>query len=105
MNKRPDLVKWRMACLDKKGGVLGIKSLAIFNKALLLPMKLAFVNERDVFWNQVVRGKYEEEQGGWCTKIVSNSYGVGVWKAVRKECNILAGKMSFAVGNGKRVLF
>ena len=36
--------------------------------------------ERDAFWNQIIRGKYGEEQGGWCTKFVSASYMVGVWK-------------------------
>ena len=64
-----------------------------------------FSNEREAFWNQVVRGKYEEEQGGWFTKIVKDCYGVGVWKTIRKEWNIVAGRMSFAVGNRRRVPF
>ena len=77
---------------------MGIKSLAAFNKAVLCKWSWCFMNEKEFFWNQVVRGKYGEEQRGWCTKIVKDSYGVGVWKAI-KEWNIVAGRLSFAVGN------
>ncbi|RVW53546.1 hypothetical protein CK203_092382 [Vitis vinifera] len=44
-----------------------------------------FANERGVFWNQVIKGKYGEEQRGWCSKEVKGGYGVGLWKAFRKE--------------------
>ena len=77
LEQRSHLVKRRMICLCKGGG-LGIKNLAIFNKVLLCKWSWHFASKREAFWNQVVRGKYEEEQGDWCTKIVKDSYGVGV---------------------------
>ena len=32
-------------------------------------------------------------------------YGVGVWKELRKVCDLVAGKMAFEEGNGSKVLF
>ncbi|RVW79796.1 hypothetical protein CK203_047617 [Vitis vinifera] len=50
-------------------------------------------------WNQVIRGKYGEEQGSWCSKEMRSGYGVGLWKAIRKECHVLSSRISFMVGN------
>ena len=43
------------------------------------------------------KGKYGEEQGGWCSKEVRDGYGVQLWKAISR--------LSFVVGNGQRVKF
>ena len=40
---------------------------------------------RGVFWNQMIREKYGEEQRGWCSKEVRDGYGVGLWKAIRRK--------------------
>ena len=42
---------------------------------------------------------------GMVHKEVRAGYGVGVWKAIRKEWNLVADKISFVVGEGNRVLF
>ena len=73
-----------MACQDKKRGGLGIKKLSTFNKALLCKWSWRFMHEKDAFWNQLIRVRYGEDQGGWCTKVVRAGYGVGVWKEIRK---------------------
>ena len=36
---------------------------------------------------------------------MKDSYGVMVWKAIRKEWNLVPGRMSFVVHNRRRVLF
>ena len=46
-------------------------SFSTFNETLLCK----WTNEREAFWNQVVRGKYKEEQGDWCTMVVKDGYG------------------------------
>ena len=61
--------------------------------------------ERDTIWNQLLRAKYGEDKGGWRTKVERAGYGVGVWKAIRKEWDLIIGKVAFAVGNGSRVNF
>ncbi|RVW84965.1 hypothetical protein CK203_039502 [Vitis vinifera] len=44
-------------------------------------------------------GKVWEEQGGWCSKEVRGGYGVGLWKAIRREWDVVSCKLSFVVGN------
>ncbi|RVX18485.1 hypothetical protein CK203_006665 [Vitis vinifera] len=61
-----------------------------------------FANERGVLWNQVIRGKYGEEQGGWCSWDVREGYGVGLWKAIRKLGHIVSSRLSFVVENDQR---
>ena len=57
------------------------------------------------FWRQVISGKYGEEEGGWCTREVGEVYGVGLWKAIRKEGDMLSCRVALLVGNGRRVRF
>ena len=53
----------------------------------------------------MIRGKYGEEQGGWCSKEVRDGYGVGLWEAIRKEWHVVNSKLSSMVGNGQSVKF
>ena len=62
-------------------------------------------NEREVFWKQVISHKYGEEDGGWRSRAVSERYGVGLWKAIRKERIYLSGRLAYQVGNGQRMSF
>ena len=32
--------------------------------------------------NEVIRGKYGEKEGGWCTLAARGGFGVRVWKAI-----------------------
>ena len=36
---------------------------------------------------------------------MSERYGVGLWKSIRKEWNYLSGRLAYQVGNGQRVRF
>ena len=33
----------------------------------------------------MIRGKYGEERGGWCSWEVRDEYGVGLWKTIKNE--------------------
>ena len=61
-------------CLSKKKRGLGVKCLSTLNKALLCKWNWWFANEREALWNQVIRGKYGEERGEWCSREVR-----GIW--------------------------
>ena len=74
LERKPHLVRWELMCLSKKKGGLGIKCLSTLNKTLLCKWNWLFVNERGALWNQMIRGKYREERGGWCSWEVR-----GVW--------------------------
>ena len=82
-----------------------VKSLSTLNKALLCKWSWRFAKERRALWNQVIRGKYEEENGGWCSRDVREGYGVGLWKTIRKFGHLVNSRFSFVVGNGQRVSF
>ena len=76
-------MSWKIICAAKKDGGMGIHSLSILNKALLGKWLWRFANENDPVWKQIISRKYSFQEGGWCSKGVRDSYGVGVWKAIK----------------------
>ncbi|RVX11415.1 LINE-1 reverse transcriptase-like [Vitis vinifera] len=105
LERKPHLVRWKVVCLSKKKGGLGIKCLSILNKVLLSKWNWRFANEREALWNQVIRGKYGEDRGGWCTREVREVHGMGLWKGIRMDWDLVGARTSFSVGNGRRVRF
>ncbi|RVW14439.1 hypothetical protein CK203_090793 [Vitis vinifera] len=83
----------------------GIRSLAALNKALLGKWNWKFAIEKNSLWKQVIIDKYGEEEGGWCSKEVKGAYGVGLWRAIRKDWEIICSRSRFIVGNGRKVKF
>ena len=55
-------------------------------------MELALYVRTNALWNILIRVKYGEDQGGWCTKMVRVGHGVGVWKELRKGWELVVGK-------------
>ena len=53
----------------------------------------------------MIKRKYGEEQRGWCSKEVKGGYGVGLWKSLRKDWDVVRSRLFFVVGNGQRVKF
>ncbi|KAJ9675675.1 hypothetical protein PVL29_024544 [Vitis rotundifolia] len=78
LERKPHLVRWEVVCLSKKKGGLGIK---------------------------LIRGKYGDNRGGWCSQEVREAHGVGLWKGIRMDWELVGTRISFSVGNGRRVRF
>ena len=76
--------------LSKEKGGLRVKCLSNLNKALLCKWNWCFANKREVLWNQVIRGKYGEERGGWCSREVREAHGVGLWKGIRIDWDFVS---------------
>ncbi|KAJ9683301.1 hypothetical protein PVL29_019053 [Vitis rotundifolia] len=74
------LVKWEVVCSDKNKGGLGLRKLALLNKALLGKWIWRFACEKDNLWKQVITAKYGQEGLGWRSKKANGAVGVGVWK-------------------------
>ena len=87
-----------------KGG-LGSRKFSILNMALLCKWSWCFAAERESFWKLIISRKYGEEGGGWISREVRESYGVGFWKEIRKEGVLVFKNVSFTVGDGRRVKF
>ncbi|RVW83840.1 hypothetical protein CK203_041829 [Vitis vinifera] len=66
-----------------KGGGLGVRNLALLNKALPCKWSWHFAVKRKALWRQVIRGKYREEKmdgslKAWVEDVSNHSKG-GVW--------------------------
>jgi hypothetical protein len=61
--------------------------------------------ERDAYWRKVVEIKYGSMWGGWCTVEGHGSYGVSVWKSIRKDWGCFVPFISYRVGAGDKVQF
>ncbi|RVW49084.1 hypothetical protein CK203_084403 [Vitis vinifera] len=86
---------------SSRGG-LGIRNLVVLNKALLGKWNWRFVVERHSLWKQVIIDKFGVEERGWCSREARGAYGVGVWKAIRKDWESIRFRSRFVVGNGRK---
>ncbi|CBI24109.3 hypothetical protein VitviT2T_017099 [Vitis vinifera] len=105
LGNKPQLVKWDIVCLDKRKGGLRVRCLNSLNMALICKWIWCFYKEMDAFWRKVFCGKFGELEGGWCSKEVRGSYGVGLWKAIRLLWELVSSRTLFVVGYGRRVKF
>ena len=53
----------------------------------------------------MVIGKYGEEEGEWCSRILIEGYGVSLWKAIHCGWKGIYDNIAFRVGDGKKVKF
>ncbi|RVW28185.1 hypothetical protein CK203_117473 [Vitis vinifera] len=61
-------------------------------------MKLALYEGKGAFWNKVINRKYGEEDGAWRSHKVKDGHEVGLWKAIRKDWDILSRKVAYSIG-------
>ena len=99
------LVSWRKVCKPRVEGGPDIQNLSILNKALLGKWSWRFMSEGEPLWKKVIIGKYGVEERGWCSLEARDSYGIGLWKAIRKGWEAFKSKISYVWGNKRRVKF
>lgn len=75
------------------------------NRALMGKWLWRFAMEMDALWRKVVAIKYGSMSGGWCSEEARGSFGVGVWKCIRRGCDAFASHVRYEVGDGSKVLF
>ncbi|RVW92931.1 LINE-1 reverse transcriptase-like [Vitis vinifera] len=68
MEGKIHLVNWEVVCTDKEKGGLGLRKLAILNKALLGKWIWRYACDKDNLWKQVIKVKYGQEGLGWKPK-------------------------------------
>ncbi|RVX15102.1 putative ribonuclease H protein [Vitis vinifera] len=105
MEGKIHLVKWEVVCTDKEKGGLGLRKLAMLNKALLGKWIWRYACDKDNLWKQVIKVKYGQEGLGWRPKKANGAVGVGVWKEIWKESNWCWDNMIFRVGKGNKIKF
>ncbi|RVW46135.1 Transposon TX1 uncharacterized 149 kDa protein [Vitis vinifera] len=105
MEGKTHLVNWEVVCTDKAKGGLGIRKLALLNKALLGKWIWRYACDKDNLWKQVIKVKYGQEDFGWRPKKAMGAVGVGVWKEIWKESEWCWNNMIFKVGKGNTIRF
>ncbi|RVX21022.1 hypothetical protein VitviT2T_011245 [Vitis vinifera] len=105
MEGKTHLVNWEVVCTDKTKGGLGIRKLALLNKALLGKWIWRYASDKDNLWKQVIKVKYGQEDFGWRPKKTKGAVGVGVWKEIWKESEWCWNNMFFKVGKGNTIKF
>jgi hypothetical protein len=99
------LVNWKTACLPLQGGGLGIRNMAIFNKALLGKWLWRYSTESSSLWRQVIDSKYGGQEKDWCSNIVRSTHGVSLWKHIRAGWDVFSNHISHKLGDGSRIRF
>ena len=85
MERKVHLVKWDVVCTDKDKGGLGLRKLALLNKAVLGKWIWRYACDKGNLWRQVIKVKYGQEGLDWRPKKANGEVGVGVWKEIWKE--------------------
>ena len=85
MERKVHLVKWEVVCTNKNKDGLGLRKLALLNKALLGKWIWRYAGEKNILWRQVIKVKYGQEGLDWRPKKGNGAVGAGVWKEIWKE--------------------
>jgi hypothetical protein len=99
------LVNWNRICTPLHSGGLGVHNFIQFNRALLGKLLWRYCREREALWRLVIDVKFESLKGGWCSKEVLGTFGVGVWKHIRREWDKFSNFIFFEVEDGSHVSF
>ena len=70
-----------------------------------MQMELAFCGGERGFVEASYLWEVWEEAGGWQSCEARGSFEVGLWKAIRKDWDVIGNNMVYFVGNGRRVRF
>lgn len=61
--------------------------------------------KREALQRLVVEATYKSTMGGWCSNEVMGTFGVGVWKHIRRGWDKFSKLIHFDVGVGSKVIF
>ena len=84
---------------------LGLRSLTLFNKALLGKWSWRFTTNSNCTWKKVIVSKFGVEDLGWWSKEARWPFGVNFWKDIPKESRWVKDNCDFRIGNGNRIRF
>jgi hypothetical protein len=99
-------VNWKRICTPIELGGLVVQNLIQFNQALVGKWSWRYATERKLLWRRlVIAAEYESTRGGWSSKEVLGTYGVGVQKHTRRGWDKFSNFVHFEMGVGSKVSF
>ena len=105
LDRKIHLVNWGTMCTSKKGRGLGIRNLEILNKSLLGKWNWRLAIENNPPWKDLMKLKYGLEEGGWFSMEPRGSFGVGLWKDIRREAQQMKQDFKLMLGDGGPIRF
>ena len=99
------LVNCHQVCTPIYDGGLGIRDVAIFNKALLGKWLWRYSTEPNSLWRQVIDSKYGGQGNFWVSNRVNTPHGVSLWRHIRAGWDVFSQHISYTVGDGSRLRF
>ena len=99
------LVEWDKVCSPMDKGGLGIRNIRRFNQALLGKWLWHFAHEEGAWWRSVLVAKYGLDWGGWYSRDIPGSHGVGLWKYICKGWQVFRSHFIFDPGKGSKIRF
>ena len=99
LDKKIHLVNWGTVGKSKESGGLGIRRLEILNKSLLVKWNWRLAIEDNPSWKKLIKIKYGLEAGEWFLEEPKGSFGVGLWKDIRKEGQQMKHDCKLVLGN------
>ena len=99
------LVGWNTVCRPLAHGGLGVRKVALMNRALLGKWMWRFGMEETHLWRRVIAEKYGVEGGGWFSKTPKGPHGCGLWKGIMSGWDFFSQKVRMIAGRGNRILF
>jgi hypothetical protein len=76
----------------------------LFNSTLL-GQCLCYMLVRRAWWRVKVDSKYGSSWGVWCSNEAHGSYGVGLWKNIKRSWGVFSSHARFEVGDGFKISF
>jgi hypothetical protein len=99
------LVNWQQVCSPIQEGGLGIRKVAVFNKALLGKWLWMYATKPMALWRRVIDSKYGSQWGSWCSNRGQGAHGVSLWKHIRAGWECFSPFIKFKLGDGSRIKF
>ncbi|RVW89232.1 hypothetical protein CK203_032608 [Vitis vinifera] len=62
-------------------------------------VKCVFFVECESLWKKIICGKFEEVERGWTTRVWKESFGMALWKDIRKGWEDFNARTSIRIGN------
>lgn len=78
--------------------------MSLQNESLLLKCLWRYITEDRVLLKEVIVTKYGETSP-WCTEMVTDTYGMGMWRRIRNLWKSMEANICLKIGNGARAKF
>ena len=99
------LVGWNTVCHPLAHDGLGVRKVAVINRASLGKWMWWFGIEETHLWRRVIAEKYGVEGGDWIMKKPKGPHGCGLWKGIMLGWDFFSQNVRMVAGRGDRILF